>query len=314
MVGIANCPNCKSFRSIHLKETSISCSHCTFSLDVLCPFCSVGKLKSESNQLNCEHCQRSITHDKLSYILNNRLRINTEERCTYCNSPTLSKSESNILPRCLDHPTCGNQEQLFGRHLLDKTDVFLDFETTGLEIGNESIIEIGACRVDRDGSESFFQELIKPTSEIKPLITNITGITNEMVKDAPSLEVVIKEFMGFSDGACLVAHNAQFDIPWLLTTLLRFNIDIPFDQLLCTLKWAKTKEEGKRSLGALSKKYNIGHENAHRALADAVVTKSLFFIYDQDMQEVDQKPFESIDRYLDMSKKIVGQFPQFIQK
>ena len=79
---------------------------------------------------------------------------------------------------------------------------------------------------------------------------------------------------------------------------------------MCTLKWAKTKEEGKRSLGALSKKYNIGHENAHRALADAVVTKSLFFIYDQDEGE---KPYEGMDRYLAMPKKIVNQFPSFIQ-
>ena len=110
-------------------------------------------------------------------------------------------------------------------------------------------------------------------NEIKPLITNITGIDNEMVKDAPGLKDVMSS-LEFSKNTCLVAHNAQFDIPWLLT-LLRYNLDIPFSELLCTLKWAKTKEEGKRSWG-LSKKYNIGHENAHRALADAVVTKSLF--------------------------------------
>ena len=132
-----------------------------------------------------------------------------------------------------------------------------------------------------------------------------------MVKGAPKLRDVMGAFLEFSKGACLVAHNAQFDIPWLITTLMRHQFDIPYDELLCTLKWAKTKEEGKRSLGALSKKYNIGHENAHRALADAVVTKSLFFIYDQDNPE---KPFESIDRYVDMSKKIVAQFPDFIQQ
>ncbi|MEK9727526.1 MAG: 3'-5' exonuclease [Candidatus Margulisiibacteriota bacterium] len=138
----------------------------------------------------------------------------------------------------------------------------------------------------------------------------MTGIDNEMVKDAPRLKEVISSFLVFSKNACLVAHNAQFDIPWLLTTLMRYQLDIPYTELLCTLKWAKTREEGKRSLGALSKKYNIGHENAHRALADAVVTKSLFFIYDQDASE---KPFEPIDRYIDLSQKIVKQFPSFIQ-
>ena len=100
---------------------------------------------------------------------------------------------------------------------------------------------------------SRFQELIQPVSDIKPLITNITGISNEMVKGAPKLRDVMGAFLDFSKGACLVAHNAQFDIPWLITTLMRHQFDIPYDELLCTLKWAKTKEEGKRSLGALSK-------------------------------------------------------------
>ncbi|MGC6366823.1 MAG: PolC-type DNA polymerase III [Candidatus Marinamargulisbacteria bacterium] len=307
--GIANCPSCKSYRSVKLHLNQLSCQ-CGFKVDVLCPYCNVGQLSEEQNQLDCSHCERSITQGRLAYILENRLMVNTKDRCQYCNSPTLSRLDSNITPRCFDFPNCGNQEQLFGQPTRDRDYVFLDFETTGLEIGNESIIEIGACKVTKDGQETFFQELIKPVNEIKPLITNITGIDNEMVKDAPGLKDVMSSFLEFSKNTCLVAHNAQFDIPWLLTTLLRYNLDIPFSELLCTLKWAKTKEEGKRSLGALSKKYNIGHENAHRALADAVVTKSLFFIYDQDNAE---KPFESIDRYLAMSKKIVNQFPSFIQ-
>ncbi len=310
MSDIANCPVCKKFRSVKLKNNQLKCNSCSFELDVLCPYCSVGQLKNESGTLHCNHCARSISENKLSYIINNRLFINLDDRCQYCNSPTLSKPEANIAPRCFDHPTCGNQEQLFGKTQLDKDYVFLDFETTGLEIGNESIIELGACRVDRDGREFFFQELIRPNCEIKPLITNITGINNEMVKDAPGLKEVISAFLDFSRGACLVAHNAQFDIPWLITTLMRHDFDIPYTELLCTLKWAKTREEGKRSLGALSKKYNIGHANAHRALADAVVTKSLFFIYDDQNSE---KPFEPIDRYIDLSKKIISQFPNFIQ-
>ena len=310
MTFVANCPNCKAYRSIQLKDNQLSCNKCSFELQVLCPFCSVGQLKREQDLLSCSHCEKSITESKLAYIINNRLFVDTDNRCQYCNSPTLSKEEANILPRCFDHPNCGNQEQLFAAPTIDKDYVFLDFETTGLEIGNESIIEIGACRVNKDGKEYFFQELIKPVSQIKPLITNITGIDNDMVKDAPSLKEVITAFVEFSQGACLVAHNAQFDIPWLLTTLMRHKLEVPYTELLCTLKWAKTREEGKRSLGALSKKYNIGHENAHRALADAVVTKSLFFIYDEPNAE---KPFEPIDRYFDLSKKIINQFPAFIQ-
>ncbi|MEK9727527.1 MAG: hypothetical protein VW397_05420 [Candidatus Margulisiibacteriota bacterium] len=158
MITVANCPNCKSFRSVQLNSNQIGCQKCDFKLDVLCPYCSVGQLsKNQHGILNCSHCEKSISEEKLSYIIKNRLLINTTDRCQYCNSPTLSKLDSNILPRCFDHPNCGNQEQLFGAPRLDKDYVFLDFETTGLEIGNESIIELGACRVDRDGKEHFFQ-------------------------------------------------------------------------------------------------------------------------------------------------------------
>ena len=95
-----------------------------------------------------------------------------------------------------------------------------------LEIGNESIIEVGACKVDRDGKEYFFQELVKPVAQIKPLITQITGIDDDMVKDAPSLKDVLTAFVEFCGNAQIVAHNAQFDVPWLVTSLMRHKFDV----------------------------------------------------------------------------------------
>ena len=310
MSHIANCPQCKKFRVIKLQRNQLVCEACQFKLDVLCVYCGVGQLQGTADNLVCSHCQMSQTTDQLAYILENRLKVNLQDRCQYCNSPTLSKLEANVQPRCFDHPNCGNQALLFESKKSEKAHIFLDFETTGLEIGNESIIEIGACKVDQDGKEYFFQELIRPVSTIKPLITKITGIDDSMVKFAPHLKDVLREFLKFCGDGIIIAHNAQFDVPWLLTSLMRHQFEVPFDQVLCTLNWAKSKEEGKRSLGALSKKYNIGHENAHRALADAVVTKSLFYIYEKDSES---KPFESIDRYVDISKKILSQFPEFVQ-
>ena len=279
-------------------------------VNVLCLHCGVGQLKQSGQELVCDHCQSVQTEAQIKYIIENRLKVDVDNRCQYCNSPTLSKPEANIKPRCFDHPNCGNQAQLFETKQTNDSYVFLDFETTGLDIGNESIIEIGACKVDANGKEYFFQEMVKPVSSIKPLITKITGIDDQMVKNAPPLKNVLLAFLDFCGDSHIIAHNAQFDIPWLLTSLMRHELTMPFQQVLCTLNWAKTKEEGKRSLGALSKKYNIGHENAHRALADAVVTKSLFYIYEKDEAS---KPFESINRYVDISKKIMAQFPDFMQ-
>ena len=87
---IANCPHCKSFRSIELNNNKLCCKKCSFELNVLCPFCGVGQLNENDGTLNCQHCSRHITTNKLAYILSNRLMVNTDERCQYCNSPTLS--------------------------------------------------------------------------------------------------------------------------------------------------------------------------------------------------------------------------------
>lgn len=310
MPNVSNCPQCNAYQAISLHKNQLRCSECSFAFDVLCLYCGIGQLESVNDLLVCSHCKREQSEAQIAYILKNRLQVNLDDKCQYCNSPTLSRPGSNILPRCFDHPNCANQTSLFEFKSQDKPHVFLDFETTGLEIGNESIIEIGACKVDKDGKEHFFQELVKPVVSIKPLITKITGINDGMVTHAPSLKQALGSFLEFCGDAHIIAHNAQFDIPWLLVSLLRHDFNIPFTHVLCTLKWAKQKEDGKRSLGALSKKYQIGHENAHRALADAVVTKSLFYIYNKNDED---EPFEPVDRYLNMSKKIVTQFSDFKQ-
>lgn len=306
-----NCPSCNSFRSVYLDRDHIKCSDCSFNYQILCPYCGIGKFKSESNgSLSCQQCGRESNEDTLAYIISNKLSVHESQRCHYCNGPTLFNEQSNIKPRCFEHPNCGNQVDLF-QVSSDEEYVFVDLETTGLEIGNESIIEIGACKVDKHGKETFFQEFVKPVKEVSSLITKITGITQSMVQNAPSLKVVLEEFVKFAGSAHIVAHNAQFDVPWLMSSLLRHDLKIQFEKVLCTLNWARGREEGKRSLGALSKKYNIGHANAHRALADAVVTRQLFSIYIQESEE--SAPFEVIDRYLELSKKIINQHSDFIQ-
>lgn len=312
MAKINHCPSCKAFRSLTISKNRLSCSECSFKLNILCPYCNVGQLDEVAdNELCCQQCKKTMSPSLLEYIIQNKLKVDTSQTCQYCNNPLLLREEANVSPRCFDHPNCGNQGQLFDAPTDTVTNVFIDFETTGLEIGNESIIELGACKVEPNGKEYFFQEFVKPVNEVSPLITKITGITNEMVKDAPTLNQVLIDFIEFCGPKVnIIAHNAQFDIPWLLTSLTRHKANLDIDNVLCTLKWAKVVEEGKRSLGALSKKYQIGHENAHRALSDAVVTKCLYYIYEK---EHDDRPFEALDRYAGMADKIIAQFPNFIQ-
>ena len=136
--------------------------------------------------------------------------------------------------------------------------------------------------------------MIKPNGSISPKITKITGITNQMVIHAPDIKYGMQKLIEFIGDATLVAHNAKFDIPWLLSACHTHNITHKITETICTLEWARSLKEGSCSLGALTKKYKIGHNNAHRALADAAVTKTLFFIY---LEKEKTPPIKDINSY-----------------
>lgn len=296
-----NCPACHSFHSVTINNNLLTCSQCSFSIEVLCPICNVGKLEIQSDHtMTCGYCHGSISSDLFEYASQNKLKLDSKNTCHSCGGIMMQRDDLNIYPRCIHAPNCGSQQSLF------QTDqspiVFVDIETTGLDMATEQIIEIGACKVDEKGKEHFFMEFISSNRPLSSTITRITGITDEMLAHAPELSTVLPAFATFCSGCDVVAHNAQFDIPWINVCFMEAAIELPYHRVLCTLNWAKKVEAGKRSLGALAKKYNIGHENAHRALADAVVTRRLFFEYERQYGD---PTFEDVKRYADMAKKVV---------
>src|SRR5690349_2113456 len=103
-----------------------------------------------------------------------------------------------------------------GRPLHDVTFTVVDLETTGgsAEAGS-MITEIGAVKVRGGEVLGEFQTLVNPHTEIPPFIAVLTGISNSMVSDAPSIESVLPAFLEFAAGTVLVAHNAPFDVGFL---------------------------------------------------------------------------------------------------
>ena len=175
----------------------------------------------------------------------------------------------------------------------------------------DSIIEIGAIRIDENGLEHTFQRFTRPISPLSSKITNITGITNDMLSTAIPLQTGLSEFLAFSQNSTIVAHNAAFDIPWLLTNLMRYNLPYQDINIVCTLNWAKASKEPKCSLGALSKKYGLAHNNAHRALADAIVTKELYAILTQKYP--DMKPPKSLSDYTSICENLAKRYTEYVQ-
>jgi len=104
--------------------------------------------------------------------------------------------------------------------------VAFDLETTGLSPKNSTIIEIAGIKYKDGQVVDKFHSMVNPGYPIPFYITKVNGITDEMVKDAPSLDPVLVEFNKFCNGLPLVAHNAKFDMSFLYEYGKDFNNDV----------------------------------------------------------------------------------------
>ncbi len=307
------CPSCRTENSVVIRRNELCCTNtdCHFSVGYCCPLCDSdlnnAEFKDDGRGLSftCSRCKNTVPLQKIEYVIENAMVVDHHNRCTFCNGPTIHRSDMNLSHRCFFFPKCSGQVDLFGT--VKESLVFLDFETTGLEAGRDCIIEIGALKIDEDGYEHTFQTFIKPPVELSPHITQITGITNDMVADAPELDAVFSRFIQFIGQSKIVVHNADFDMLWLLTASIQRQVKLPDNQVICTLRWARQSGEAHCSLGALSKKYAIRHSNAHRALADAVATKELFFIFEGFKKS--PRPQLTLNEFMGMAEKLVAKYP-----
>lgn len=155
--------------------------------------------------------------------------------------------------------------------------IYYDTETTGIKAEKDRIIEIAAYDPVND---LYFEKLINPGIPIPAEATAIHHISNEMVADAPSFELVIPEFIKFCEGeALLIAHNNDaFDYQFLKAEFSRCKVPLPAWKFLDSLKWARRyrKDLPRHTLQSLREVYGIPANNAHRALDDVVVLHRLF--------------------------------------
>lgn len=158
-----------------------------------------------------------------------------------------------------------------------KSYLAFDVETTGLSPETDEIIEIGALKV-RDGKVyDRFICFVKPSEPVPERITQITGITNEMLRDAAEKETVIPAFLKFCGDEVLIGHNLPFDYGFVKNQAKLFGL--PFEkQGIDTLKIARCVHKGRQSnrLEALCEKYSIENSSAHRAYHDALATAKLY--------------------------------------
>ena len=120
--------------------------------------------------------------------------------------------------------------------LLDKTYIIFDLETTGLNADKDnSIIEIGAVKLKNGKIIDSYDTFVNPNVKLSKEIISITGITDDMLVDAPSEEDAVKSFINWIGDYPLVAHNARFDISFINNAFSKYNLGKLKNTLIDTL-------------------------------------------------------------------------------
>lgn len=161
---------------------------------------------------------------------------------------------------------------------LDDTFVVFDIETTGLSKETESITEIGAVKVVDGKIIDRFSTFVNPERPIPAEITKLTGITNEMVADAPVITEILPKFLEFCQDAVLVAHNANFDTGFIrLNAERKCGIEVK-NTVLDTLELSSAllPELKKHKLDIICEQLGVSLEGHHRAVNDAEATAEVF--------------------------------------
>lgn len=167
-----------------------------------------------------------------------------------------------------------------GHSLIDCPEDYtvFDIETTGLDPKYDEIIEIAAVKVRNNDIIDTFSALVKPNNEVSLFITNLTGITNDMLVSAEKIEVVLRQFLDFVKNDIVVGHNINFDINFINNASIRyFSKNFPndfVDTLRLSRKYVKDTENYK--LQTLIKHFNIEADTAHRALEDCYSAQKLY--------------------------------------
>ena len=180
---------------------------------------------------------------------------------------------------------------------IDTTYCVLDLETTGFSAVTERITEVGIMKIQNGEVIDKFSEFVNPQKHIPQRVTEVTNITDEMVKDAPTIKVLFPKILEFIKGTVLVAHNATFDIGFLKQNAQRLGYDFDYTYI-DTLSMARAlfPDFKKYKLGKIAEKLGIKVEVAHRALDDVDTTVKVLNVMMKEIKKRGAKKIEDIDK------------------
>jgi DNA polymerase-3 subunit epsilon len=146
---------------------------------------------------------------------------------------------------------------------------YLDLETTGATPLKDRITEIGLVRFENGIEVCRWQTLVNPETSIPPFIQSLTGITNDMVQNAPTFAEIADELAAYLEGSVMAAHNVRFDLGFLKSEYRRIGQTLK-QKMLCTVKLSRQlyPQYHKHSLNAIMERHQLTTEARHRAMGD----------------------------------------------
>lgn len=173
------------------------------------------------------------------------------------------------------------------RLLSEDTYVVFDVETTGLSAVYDTIIELAAVKIRNNEIIDRFEAFANPHHPLSATTIELTGITDDMVENAPEVEDVLKRFHAWSEDAIFVAHNASFDMGFLNVGYKKAGLEKASNPVIDTLELARFlhPEMKNHRLNTLAKKFNVELTQHHRAIYDAEATGYLLMIMLKEAHE-----------------------------
>jgi len=178
--------------------------------------------------------------------------------------------------------------------------VIVDLETTGLDPNNDEIIEIGAIKVEGKELKDIFNKLIRPEKSVTEQITNLTGITSDMLENELPVKPVISQFSHFIGNSILVAHNADFDISFLHVNFKKWLNTQLSNTAVCTLLVARDilPNLENHKLHTVAKYFGIEVTNRHRAIGDAELTYQIWLKFIEKLKDRKITSKNDLESYL----------------
>ncbi len=247
------------------------------------------EIEEKLNSDTCEEPKEELTK-KLDEV-NEQLKNPPIFKGLYGTELTLVDDTVNIVVRPSD------------LELKDSTYVVFDTETTGFNAGGgDQMIEIGAVKICEGNIVDRFDELIDPKRPIPKKITDLTCITDDMVKGKDDEETVTKKFLEWAGDLPMVAHNAKFDISFIEMSMRKYNLGTFTNTVIDTLELSRALDQGfaRHSLSALVKRYNVPWEEDahHRADYDAEGTAHVFHKMLQKLEAQNFKIISDLDKLI----------------